>query len=231
MWESVETAPGVYDYAYLDAVDALITKIGTYGMTVIVDNHQDLFSRTLCGEGVPYFYTPTDLDHTCPKTILGELFHLANNCISLTTYGFSYDAEGRPLTSDCQKQSFIQMYTAPEIASAFDALYQNKNGLYDKMMAYWSVVAQRFNANPNVIGYDILNEPWTANIYRKPSLFLHPTSFDHDILYPLTQRGTQTIRAQDTTGIIFFEAAQFPDTLPFFGGVVEHIGYPDTPGG
>ena len=39
MWESVETAPGVYDYAYLDAVDALITKIGGYGMTVIVDNH------------------------------------------------------------------------------------------------------------------------------------------------------------------------------------------------
>lgn len=78
------------------------------------------------------------------------------------------------------------MYTAPEVASAFDSLYKNKNGLYDKMMAYWTVVAQRFNANPNVIGYDILNEPWTANIYHDQDLFLKPTSFDHDILFPLT---------------------------------------------
>lgn len=101
MWESVETAPGVYNYAYLDAVDALITKIGTYGMSVIVDNHQDLFSRNLCGEGIPHFYTPTDLEHTCPKTVLGELFKLANNCISLESYNFTKDADGLPLTSEC----------------------------------------------------------------------------------------------------------------------------------
>jgi len=92
MWESVETAPGVYDYAYLDAVDALINKIASYGMTVIVDNHQDLFSRTLCGEGIPYFYTPTELDHTCPKTILGTAFQLVpGECVSLNEYHFNYD--------------------------------------------------------------------------------------------------------------------------------------------
>jgi hypothetical protein len=39
------------------------------------------------------------------------------------------------------EQSFEVMYTSPEVASAFDALYQNKNGLFDKMMAYWTVVA------------------------------------------------------------------------------------------
>jgi len=79
----------------------------------------------------------------------------------------------------------MQMYTAPEVASAFAALYANKDGLYDKMMAYWNVVAQRFNTNDNVIGYDILNEPWTANIYHEPDLFLHPTKFDTTKLYPL----------------------------------------------
>lgn len=49
-------------------------------MATIVDNHQDLFSRRLCGEGVPWFYTPTNLDHHCPKTVLAQAFHLAGEC-------------------------------------------------------------------------------------------------------------------------------------------------------
>jgi endoglycosylceramidase len=123
------------------------------------------------------------------------------------------------------------MYTAPEVASAFDALYSNKDGLLDKMMAFWSVVAERFAANENVIGYDILNEPWAANLYTKQSLFLHPTSFDHDILFPVSVEAHNTVRAKDDSHIIFFEAAQFPDTLPFFGGITLPIGFPSTPGG
>ena len=58
MWEAVERSPGVYDTNYLDKVEALINKFGDYGIAVLVDNHQDLFSRKLCGEGVPAFYTP-----------------------------------------------------------------------------------------------------------------------------------------------------------------------------
>lgn len=70
MWESVETAPGVYDMNYLNNVEALIQRFADYGMVTIVDNHQDLFSRKLCGEGVPHFYTPKDLETRCPMTPL-----------------------------------------------------------------------------------------------------------------------------------------------------------------
>jgi endoglycosylceramidase len=95
------------------------------------------------------------------------------------------DANGNPLTSECQQHDFMKMYTAPEIASAFSALYTNQDGLLDKMMAFWNVVSTRFANNPNVIGYDILNEPWAANMYLEQSLFTHPTSFDRDILFPV----------------------------------------------
>ena len=91
MWESVEKSPGVYDTAYLDKMDALINKFGDYGIAVIVDNHQDLFSRKLCGEGVPHFYTPEDVDHKCPWGIVGTFFRLAGRCVPLESYGMQTD--------------------------------------------------------------------------------------------------------------------------------------------
>lgn len=60
----------------------------------------------------------------------------------------------------------MTMYTAPEVASAFAALYANEDGLRDKLMAFWSLISEFFEPNDNVIGYDILNEPWAANMYH-----------------------------------------------------------------
>lgn len=39
------------------------------------------------------------------------------------------------------------------------------------------------------------------------------------------------IREHDDEKVIFFEAAQFPDTEPFLGGKTIPIGFSDTPGG
>lgn len=123
------------------------------------------------------------------------------------------------------------MYTAPEVASAFSALYTNQDGLLDKMFAFWTEVAQRFKDNPNVIGYDILNEPWPANMYKDASLFFKPRKFDSEILYPVAQEAHSVVRAVDDDKAIFFEGAQFPDTQPFLGGKTLSLGFPDTPGG
>ena len=56
MWEAVETAPGVYNKTYLKEVDALITKLGEAGIYTLVDAHQDVMARAICGEGMPNFY-------------------------------------------------------------------------------------------------------------------------------------------------------------------------------
>lgn len=56
MWEAVETAPGVYNSTYLEEVDTLINKLGAKGISTLVDAHQDVLARQICGEGMPNFY-------------------------------------------------------------------------------------------------------------------------------------------------------------------------------
>jgi endoglycosylceramidase len=124
----------------------------------------------------------------------------------------------------------MDLYTAPEVASSFQALYRNENGLLDKMFAFWAVVAERFKNNPNVIGYDILNEPWGVN-YHDSSLLLSPSKFGRDTLYPIAKRGDQVVRKANDQKLVFFEPSQFPDTLPFFGGITNPMSFPETPGG
>jgi endoglycosylceramidase len=232
MWESVETAPGVYDDEYLSKINDLINKLGKAGIYTIVDDHQDLFSRNLCGEGVPTFYSKQiEVDSKCPSTLSGWMFYLFGACKPLAEYNIPVGDDGLPIPSECTKQDFEMLYTAPEVASSFAALYANENGLQDKMMAYWEHTSAYFASNEYVLGYDPFNEPWPADIYHDFDLFYKTEKFDHTKVEPLMKNAHNHIRKHDDESILFFEPAQFPDTLPFLGGLVEHVGFDSTPGG
>lgn len=60
MWEAVERAPDTFNATYLDEVEALINRLGEKGIYTLVDAHQDVLARKICGEGMPNFYA-TDL--------------------------------------------------------------------------------------------------------------------------------------------------------------------------
>ena len=62
MWEAVERTEGAYDDTYLEKVEALINKLGAAGIYTLVDAHQDVFARSICGEGMPDFYTKRVLE-------------------------------------------------------------------------------------------------------------------------------------------------------------------------
>lgn len=69
-------------------------------------------------------------------------------------------------------------YSSPEANSAFDNLYTNKNGLFDKFISYWDTVSKHYQNNDYVIGYDPINEPYPGNAYEDLSLVDVPGHFD-----------------------------------------------------
>eukprot|EP00354_Favella_ehrenbergii_P000910 CAMPEP_0170464092 /NCGR_PEP_ID=MMETSP0123-20130129/8954_1 /TAXON_ID=182087 /ORGANISM="Favella ehrenbergii, Strain Fehren 1" /LENGTH=318 /DNA_ID=CAMNT_0010729679 /DNA_START=608 /DNA_END=1564 /DNA_ORIENTATION=- len=115
-------------------------------------------------------------------------------------------------------------------ASAFGALFTNKDGLQDKFVSYWDHVSARFAKNPFVVGYDPLNEPFPANPARDPMLFL-PGHMDKKYLDPMYSKLFETYQKNDPAQSMWFEPGPFPDSLGFFGGYIFPVGFKTPPGG
>lgn len=63
-WSGVEPSPGVYDEAYLARVDAAIECAANAGLLVVVDLHQDAYSKEIGEDGAPLWAIqppPTEL--------------------------------------------------------------------------------------------------------------------------------------------------------------------------
>jgi endoglycosylceramidase len=133
-WEAYEPEPGRYNEAYLDQLTALADGAWARGIYVIVDMHQDAYSRYLsggCGEGFPAWAVPARYRHlfTTPPRDCGLKW------TTLTT-----------LSSDMHH--------------SFRDFYADSEGARTAFLALWGRLARRFASHPGVIGYDILNEPW-----------------------------------------------------------------------
>lgn len=231
IWEAVETAPGVYNQAYLDTYEKIVNKLGERGIYTILDSHQDMFSRILCGEGVPTFYAKNLLyKSVCGEdNILEKFFHLVGVCHSIMDRKIPVDADGIPITHECKNQNFMDLHNIIELGSIYDSFFKNFDGIQDKFIEYWKVLARKFKGNKYILGYDIWNEPWVGNLFSEIVNFLPGYSTNNSFL-PFYQKVNESLRKIDDDFVLMFEEALFPDTLPFLGGLY-FGGYKTTPAG
>jgi len=73
-WEAIEHAgPGIYDQEYLDYIFAIVKRAGDYGIQILIDPHQDVWSRFSGGDGAPgWTFGAIGMDIT---TLVAALLH------------------------------------------------------------------------------------------------------------------------------------------------------------
>ncbi|KAI9332163.1 glycoside hydrolase superfamily [Zopfochytrium polystomum] len=209
MWPGVEPVRGQYNNTYLDVMKTIVQRCQDAGIYVLLDFHQDGLSEKFCGEGVPLWAAQPDKE--------GDFI-----------FGFPFPVR-RPdkLTSDgiptttCSNLFYSDLFYSYASGSAYERLYKNHDGLTDAFVEYWKLVARTFLPFKNILGYDLINEPWAGNTFTDP-LLLVPGAADKLNLQPFYDAAAAGIRSVDPNAIIFFESVTWDNIL---------VGFTAVPGG
>jgi endoglycosylceramidase len=180
-WARIEPdEPGVYDEAYLDAVEEWLDRMAAAGVAVVLDMHQDVWGPFA---GSPY---------------RGEHSDGAPEWATIT--------DGRPFIDFAGMfGAWAFNYLSPDVMRAFDNFwaYDRHPELQDGYAAMWAHVAARFKDHPAILGYDLMNEPWQG------TGLLRYRDFDENEYTQFNQRMIDAIRAVDEDGWIFYEPNAF----------------------
>ncbi|MBC7530746.1 MAG: cellulase family glycosylhydrolase [Oligoflexus sp.] len=132
-WEAFEPEKDRYDLGYLRYYLKVIRWAAFYDLYVIVDIHQDAFSRYTakgCGEGFPKWTLPPDLIAAEPKN------------------------------DEVCKAWFVSAIADKDMHAAWSAFYLNTGGVRDQYLALVRKLSHAIAHERNVIGIDLMNEPW-----------------------------------------------------------------------
>lgn len=131
---------------------------------------------------------------------------------------FATDSSGTPSPASlCNTIDWALSYTSVAVGNAFGRLYNNYDGLGDAFAAYWKKLASGYVDTANIVGYNLLNEPWAGDTWADPSLLV-PGVADHKVLEGLWNRAAKQIRAVDNDTLIWFEGTT-TDVLSGFNNV------------
>jgi len=186
-WEGVEPTRGNYNDTYILQIRQIVRTAAQYNITVLLDAHQDLMSRKFCGEGFPAWA----INHT--------------NFPAPFKINITYDEKGYANITQCLQMPFFKYYLTKNVQKAWEDFYTNENGTRDSFANMWQHVATFFKDEPNIIGYEILNEPFSADLYEDPTSIIYAQKDDIKFLQPLYSEVHKRVREVDNNTILFFE--------------------------
>jgi endoglycosylceramidase len=106
-------------------------------------------------------------------------------------------------------------YSSPQVTGCFDRFWSDE-ALQDRFIEAWTAVASAVCSHDNVVGFDLLNEPWPGTAFGSPS-------FENDVLYPFYLRAMDAIETV-CPGRVYFLEPLFTYSL----GLSDPIELPDA---
>ena len=155
-WEAVEhTGPGHYDTAYLEYLRAILEKANAYGIHVMIDPHQDAWSRWTGGDGAPGWTL---------EAFGIDLTKLHRTGAAITQQESADDYPRMIWPTNYNKYGAATMFTlffagddlAPK--TQIDGVGA-RTFLQTHYINAFRKVAETVGDLPNVVGYDTMNEP------------------------------------------------------------------------
>lgn len=113
-------------------------------------------------------------------------------------YGYEKDLDGNYLYSDCETRGFWEYYSTMEGKDTFGALFDESNPLNGKFVKFWELLARRFASNPYIAGFEPINEPYSGNNVKDPTLNI-PGVMDVKHLTPLYTKIYEKLISQSST--------------------------------
>jgi len=135
-WEAFEPTRCHYDNDYLAYYERAVSWAAERGIYVVVDFHQDAYSRfnvNGCGEGFPEWAVTSAIAKSTPDN--------TQAC----------DGWGAAMITDTGMQT------------AWSHFHSDREGARTRYLDMVKTVAERMSDHPNVVGYEILNEPWGSD--------------------------------------------------------------------
>ena len=174
IWKALEPQPGVYNNGYLSHIAQTVTTLGRHGIVSLLDFHQDMYNELFQGEGFPDWSVQDDGLPPGPKR------------------GFS--------------QNYFVM---PALQRAYDHFWENSPGpggvgLQDRYAAAWRHVALRFRSNRDVLGYELMNEPFPGTAWQPCAALTGCPTFD-SMLLAFIKRVDTAIRTVDRRTLVWYE--------------------------
>jgi endoglycosylceramidase len=135
-WEAFEPVEGEYDSDYLAYYQNVVSWAEQLGLYVIVDFHQDAYSRYLlngCGEGFPQWAVTPEVELSTP-----------DNGDSCSSWG-------------------VDMLFDLSLETAWTHFHSDKYGAKSAYLDMVETVVKEMAGYDNVIGYELINEPWGSD--------------------------------------------------------------------
>lgn len=136
LWDALEPAPGRIDADYLDAVAERLDWFHDAGILVVLDMHQDVYSRVFCCDGAPEW------------AIDDEGLPFTRSPIWWANY-----------LQPAVMRAFDNFFDTSRDHPGLD------RHLQDHYADVWKAVAARLGDHPAVLGYDPMNEPHPGSAF------------------------------------------------------------------